>query len=363
MSRIIFLFLTVVTVGLNGQATQIDVKLNHIGINEPNPTRFFHIEMPSLFDYNGLYTKVNYIGQTDVRAIEGYSVPMDGFGFGGYFTGGYQGLKAVGHGGASNFGNFPVYGVYAEATGTTGTRIGLFSSATGGTLNLAARFGAGDVEVQNRLRINTTNQVGRVHIVNSDNIGSTATAIQIDASNNGTESTFGTNVQASNNIGTGYVFGHYANVTAVGGGNAYAIYGRADNPNHYALFGWGKAYVRDDLNIGTTVDPYGGIYKLIVDGRIIAEEIRIQNSNAWPDYVFDDAYKLKSLSEVEDFINKNHHLPNIPSAADVDKEGIVLGEMQIKLMEKVEELTLYIIQQQKEIDQLKVELKQISDEK
>lgn len=84
-------------------------------------------------------------------------------------------------------------------------------------------------------------------------------------------------------------------------------------------------------------------YSLSVDGKIIAEEVKVQLSTSWPDYVFGKNYKLMPLEELEESINKNKHLPNIPAAAEIEKDGISLGDMNKRLMEKVEELTLYII--------------------
>ncbi|MES2777896.1 MAG: hypothetical protein V4722_27195 [Bacteroidota bacterium] len=94
-------------------------------------------------------------------------------------------------------------------------------------------------------------------------------------------------------------------------------------------------------------------YKLKVFGKVIAEEVRVQVKSAWPDYVFSKDYKLNSLNTVEAYIAANNHLPNVPAAAEVEKSGIALGEMQTKMMEKIEELTLYIIGLQKQIDALK----------
>jgi hypothetical protein len=100
-------------------------------------------------------------------------------------------------------------------------------------------------------------------------------------------------------------------------------------------------------------------YSLSVDGKIMAEEVTVQNSTAWPDYVFANDYKLMPLNELEASINKNKHLPNIPSAAVVEKEGISLGQMNRKLMEKVEELTLYIIELNKKNDALAQKVQQL----
>lgn len=118
--------------------------------------------------------------------------------------------------------------------------------------------------------------------------------------------------------------------------------------------GWGDLMsFRGDGRIGIwTTTPATG-YALSVNGKIICEEVKVQLSESWPDYVFSDGYPLMPLRRVESFINQNHHLPGIPNASQIEKEGLSIGQMQKKMMEKIEELTLYIIQQQKEIETLK----------
>ncbi|MES2133454.1 MAG: hypothetical protein V4506_13990 [Bacteroidota bacterium] len=109
------------------------------------------------------------------------------------------------------------------------------------------------------------------------------------------------------------------------------------------------------VGIGTplTNNPYN--YKLAVNGTIGCKAFKVEiNSTAWSDFVFDKEYKLMPLKELETYINKNKHLPNIPSNAEVDaNNGVDVVDVESKLLQKVEELTLYIIQQQKEIDELK----------
>jgi len=106
-------------------------------------------------------------------------------------------------------------------------------------------------------------------------------------------------------------------------------------------------------NISST--PNG--YKLFVKDGILTERVRvaIQGTSNWSDYVFADNYKLKPLYEVEGFIKDNKHLPDIPCANDVVKNGVDLGAMDALLLRKIEELTLYVIQQQKEIEELKAQ--------
>jgi hypothetical protein len=87
--------------------------------------------------------------------------------------------------------------------------------------------------------------------------------------------------------------------------------------------------------------------KLTVNGKIHAKEIRVDVTGI-PDYVFEDTYKLLSLNEIETFIKKNKHLPEVPSAVEVAQKGLELGEMNKILLKKIEELTLYMIELKKE---------------
>lgn len=94
------------------------------------------------------------------------------------------------------------------------------------------------------------------------------------------------------------------------------------------------------------------------DGKINAKEVEVK-ANVWADYVFKKDYKLRTLDEVEKHIQEKGHLPNIPSAEKVVKEGINLGEMDAKLLEKIEELTLYSIEQNKQLKSQEKEIKEL----
>ena len=100
-------------------------------------------------------------------------------------------------------------------------------------------------------------------------------------------------------------------------------------------------------------------FTLAVDGELVAKSIYVTLNCgwAWADYVFAEDYKLPALDEVESYYKANKHLPEIPSAKEVEEKGINVGEMNVLLLKKVEELTLYIVQQQKEIDKIKTEMK------
>ncbi len=108
-----------------------------------------------------------------------------------------------------------------------------------------------------------------------------------------------------------------------------------------------------NVGIGTTTPDT----KLTVNGNIHAKEVKIDLSIPAPDYVFAPDYKLKTLQEVEKYINKNNHLPEIPSAAELEKNGLMLAEMNMSLLKKIEEMTLYMIEQNKELERLKTENK------
>jgi hypothetical protein len=113
----------------------------------------------------------------------------------------------------------------------------------------------------------------------------------------------------------------------------------------------GDAVVTGNLRVGTAVLPAG--YTFGVDGKMICTEVMVRLVTDWPDYVFGRNHILPKLTELEKFIQTNKHLPGIPSATAIKEQGLPLGEMQRLQMEKIEELTLYIIQLQKEIELLK----------
>jgi len=107
-----------------------------------------------------------------------------------------------------------------------------------------------------------------------------------------------------------------------------------------------------NVGIGTSSVVDGSdTYKLSVDGRVRADAVKVYTS--WADYVFEADYELPTLSEVEMHIAKFGHLKDIPSAAEVEANGIELGEMNKLLLQKIEELTLYVIDLNKEVEMLK----------
>jgi hypothetical protein len=114
-----------------------------------------------------------------------------------------------------------------------------------------------------------------------------------------------------------------------------------------------------NVGIGTLLEtnPHG--YKLAVNGSIGAREVFVEidkPENTWPDYVFEKKYDLLPLAEVEKYINKHNHLPDVPSASEVEKNGLALGSNQALLLKKIEELTLYVIELNKKNEQLQKEV-------
>lgn len=157
----------------------------------------------------------------------------------------------------------------------------------------------------------------------------------------------------------GNLKGAWSGNNSVNGGFAGAVVG-VDEINGSSTFGGffrGKGYFSQKVSIGTLNMPttVGGAnissYNLFVKGGILSDEVRVRTG--WADYVFDDTYVLTPLYEVEAFINENNHLPNVPSATTVEEEGLSIGEITKIQQEKIEELTLYIIAQQKQLDELK----------
>lgn len=98
---------------------------------------------------------------------------------------------------------------------------------------------------------------------------------------------------------------------------------------------------------------------LAVAGKMVATEVVVKLQSNWPDYVFSPSHRLPSLSDVEQFIQRNKHLPGIPSAAEVSADGVAIGDLNAKLLEKIEELTLYLIEQEKQMKKLREELDEL----
>ena len=192
----------------------------------------------------------------------------------------------------------------------------------------------GDIYRDGKVGIGTTTPIGPLHILNNTNISS----ITLEGNSAG--------------WGSGIVFKNTGNL-----GKSFGIYSSPYGDWHFSDndASTDRIFINRDGNVGIgTTNP--GSFKLAVEGKIGAREIQVTLANPFPDYVFASNYKLRSLSSLENYINQNKHLPNVPSATEVEKNGgVELGQMNTKLLEKVEELTLYIIEINKKVEKLEKE--------
>lgn len=112
--------------------------------------------------------------------------------------------------------------------------------------------------------------------------------------------------------------------------------------------------------MGTTAAATG--YKLSVNGKVTCTEVLVEALANWPDYVFQEGYELMSLQDLESSIRENKHLPGLPSANQVETSGFELADMQKRVLQKVEELTLYTIEQGKQIQSLQEKITELENE-
>ncbi|TCC87299.1 hypothetical protein EZ428_21600 [Pedobacter frigiditerrae] len=123
-----------------------------------------------------------------------------------------------------------------------------------------------------------------------------------------------------------------------------------------------KSNLVTDVNGNIGIGTESPLEKLSVNGRIRAKEVKVETNPAtWPDYVFEDGYKIRTLQELEGYIKTNKHLPEMPTAKEVEANGVELGEMNRLLLKKVEELTLLLIEQNKKLMAQGEEIKKIRE--
>ncbi|NNC96144.1 MAG: hypothetical protein HKN92_11325 [Chitinophagales bacterium] len=336
----------------------------------------------------GVYGDIDASAGTGVGTHYGCFMDMDNFGVNtnnssmyGFYTsvdgqgsGSKYGLYSTLFGDAASSGSR--YGVYSNVN-TTGTGSHYSGYFLGAPVYVADAIGLGTTAGLNKLDIETDGKPIGVNIdMNNSTVGTTY-GIQIDNDYTGTSTAYGL-AHFSSTTSTGTRYGVVNSMTGDGTTSASSHYGvynfisslattgprygvyssvTGGSTSSYAGYFVGKTYISSSsggLVVGTTIPAAG--YIVSVNGKVICEELKVQNSVDWPDYVFDEKYELMPLDELEKNIEENNHLPGIPKAEIVDAEGFHVGEMTTKMMEKIEELTLYTIQQQKEIDALKEQL-------
>lgn len=285
--------------------------------------------------------------------------------------------------------------VQAQSTQTsTLTKFGL-QSGTGGTENAFFGYQAGNS--------NTTGNYNTFigHLTGGqENFGNHNTLIgrMAGGNNGGNSNTFIGSNSGYENYGNNNVFiGAYAGYDQHGSNNIFIGYNSGsavsieatnnklyiENSSSLTPLIWGD-FTEDLLKFNGKVGVGYGFgnfpteagtvdvssYNLFVNGGILTEEVRVMLKNQWADYVFEENYNLLKLEEVEQFIKENRHLPNVPSAQEVAENGIELGKIATIQQEKIEELTLYLIeqnklikQQQEDIENLKKQVELILENK
>jgi hypothetical protein len=184
-----------------------------------------------------------------------------------------------------------------------------------------------------RIGVGTTAPQAKVHITDGGDVSlGGGGELVLGSTASGNLGLDGNEIQARNNGAASHLF------LQVSGGDVLMV------PNETGQVG---------IGVTSSANMPSNDYLLAVDGKIISEEVRVEISGSWPDYVFAEDYALMPLNTLEEHIKEHNHLPGIPSAAVVKSDGLMLGDMQRAMMEKIEELTLYVIQLQKEIDALK----------
>lgn len=225
---------------------------------------------------------------------------------------------------------------------------------TTGNYNTFTGVSAGKNNTVGSRNVFMGNLVGRYNTSGSNNtyLGYATGHANISGSNNvylGLGAGHG-NVSGNNNVFLGYKAGYQE----LGGNKLYIE--NNDNSNNTStntlIYG---DFATEQLAIATDNNYIPAGFTLAVGGKMIAEEVKVRLQANWPDYVFTPEHVKPSLAELEIAIEEEGHLPNMPSAEEVEAEGYMLGEMDVKLLEKIEELTLYLIDLDKEVKALQTE--------
>lgn len=273
-----------------------------------------------------------------------------------------------------------VTGSNSSAFGISNTVSGSFGLATGynnlvsGNYSFAAPFGAkaqntSSVAIGHYADANANYSVAIGELTKTTGLRSLVFGYQSEAAGgysmaigthlkttNGSTYILGKGVDGSNklknNISNSLVVGFYSDTATlfVGPSTGVGTFGKVGIATSSPIRTFdvnGMSHFSDTMSIGTT-KTNGSM--LAVAGKISAEEVEISLTTTWPDFVFSTSYELNTLAQVEEYINQHSHLPNVPSAEEVAEKGINIAEMDAILLQKIEELTLYAIAQQKQLD-------------
>jgi hypothetical protein len=285
-----------------------------VGIGTTTPGGKFHVVVPAnVMDFTGATALgVTVDGSTGLSDYSGIDFRNSAHGvpkarIGSYF---------------SNFGSYLQFGTSNNyGTGITNTAM---------TIDYGGNVGIG-----------TTTPGGKFHVVGPANVtaftGATALGMTVDGSTGLSDYSgidFRNSAHGVPKARIGSYFSNFGSYLQFGTSNNYGT----GITNTAMTIDYGG-----NVGIGTT-NP--GAYKLAVNGTMHAKEVVVDTAG-WSDYVFDESYRLKALSEVEAYVKIEKHLPGIPSAQEVAEHGVSMGDMQSKLLAKIEELTLHLIAQEK----------------
>ena len=356
------------------------VAQQNVGIGILTPTSRLDIRGDATSTQSILNAQTTYTGATNVIAVNGLSTPQSGYGIGGSFTGGSYGAQGFVTSTSSSTG----IGLFGSSTGAGGNRIGVWGNASGGTANYgiyaSAAGGAGNYAVYG-VNTNTAGYAGyfngrgyfeeELHanknlIVDlNEGIGTATPTTKLNIIG-GADASLTTNgfIQLGSTTSWNLLLDDNE-ILARNNGAGNDLFIQNDGGNVLMC-----ASEQGGVGIGLTAgSSLATGYIFSVDGKIIAEEMRIQNSANWPDYVFENKYALMPLEDLKESIETNKHLPNIPSATEIENDGLLVGDMQKKMMEKIEELTLYILnlndankKLQEEVDMLKAKVEAKAEE-
>lgn len=322
-----------------GSDTDIFYNNGFVGIGDSTPN--YPLEIEDLSSARTVVITNNYTGS---QGQYGVLANLDNDG-----TGSKVGLYAtVSNGGATP--NNSLYGLFGiVSSGASGTHYGVYGDA-GGDDNYAiygdntatggwAGYFNGRGHVAQTMTIGTQDELGMLHVHDPDN---SAAGMYVTPEATSSEDSSFIFLGEDHDATFGMMW-QYEGV-----GNYLELFGKANS----TVYGPHMRIQRNsgDIAVGNT---FANGYKMSIDGKVACEELRVDLSGDWPDYVFDASYPRKSISELKTFIADNNRLPGIPAAAEMESGGLEIGEMQRKMMEKIEELTLYIIDLNSDLEQIK----------
>ncbi len=238
------------------------------------------------------------------------------------------------------------YGIYNYLTGPSPNKYGIYTNVTGSGSGAA---GSGFPATSFALYAIATGEGTRAGYFKGD--------VEMNGSNT---------IYASNN-------GNKVLMYANRGGTDYGLSILVNRTNNQYDWDWANSFYISRTHItkgiNTTekafviqrTDLSQDVFRVYGDGKVFATEVNVRLASNFPDYVFSPAYDLRSIDELNNYIQKNGKLPNMPSATEVEKEGLNVGETSRLLVEKIEELTLYIIQQQEIIKNQDKRLKELEE--